>query len=104
MLELAMQAFKDEDVTILYYTTIVPFDEKTLQANLVNDRLLVMEPAYQGGILPQIAKALHGNMMKMDLVGYPLEFITNHGYVADNASRYGLTVEQVKSRYQELIK
>ena len=43
-------------------------------------------------------------MMKMDLVGYPLEFITNHGYVADNASRYGLTVEQVKSRYQELIK
>lgn len=104
MLELAMQAFKDEDVTIFYYTTIVPFDEKTLQANLVNDRLLVMEPAYQGGMLPQIAKALHGNMMKMDLVGYPLEFITNHGYVADNASRYGLTVEQVKSRYQELIK
>lgn len=103
MLELAMQALADEDVTILYYTTIAPFDEKALQSNLVNDRLLVMEPAYQGGILPQMAKALRGRMVKMDFVGYPHEFIINHGYVVENAPMYGLTVEAVKNKYRELI-
>ena len=89
---------------ILYYTTVVPFDESTLQENCVNERLLLMEPAYQGGILPQVMKALHGEKVKMDFVGYPLEFITNHGYVVENASMYGMTVEAVREKYKELIK
>lgn len=103
MLELAMRALQDEDVTILYYTTVAPFDEGTLQANYVNGRLLLMEPAYQGGILPQAIKALHGEKVKTDFVGYPLEFITNHGYVVENASMYGMTVEAVREKYKELI-
>ena len=104
MLELAMQALADQDVTILYYTTVMPFDEVTLRANMTNDRLLIMEPSYQGGILPQIAHALQGQSMKMDFVGYPMEFITNHGYVVENAAMYGLTVEAVRNKYNKLIK
>lgn len=103
MLELAMQALADEDATILYYTTVIPFDETILRANMTNDRLLIMEPSYQGGILPQVAHALQGQSVKMDFVGYPVEFITNHGYVVENASMYGLTVEVVKDKYNELI-
>lgn len=103
MLELAMRALQDEDVTILYYTTVMPFDEDALRENCVNDRLLIMEPAFQGGILPQIMKALHGEKVKIDFVGYPLEFITNHGYVVENASMYGMTVEAVREKCKELI-
>ncbi|MCM1560735.1 MAG: hypothetical protein NC123_14510 [Butyrivibrio sp.] len=103
MLELTMRALQDEDVTILYYTTVSPFDGDTLKANYVNDRILLMEPAYQGGILPQVTKALHGEKVKMDFVGYPHEFITNHGYVVENASMYGLTVEAVREKYRELV-
>lgn len=103
MLELAMRALQDEDVTILYYTTVAPFDEGALRENCVNERLLLMEPAYQGGILPQVMKTLHGEKVKMDFVGYPLAFITNHGYVVENASMYGMTVEAVREKYKELI-
>ena len=103
MLELAMRALQDEDVTILYYTTVAPFDEVTLQSNYVNERLLLMEPAYQGGIMPQISKALHDKRMKVNFVGYPHEFITNHGYVVENAEMYEMTVEAVKKKYNELI-
>ncbi len=103
MLELAMRALQDEDVTILYYTTIVPFDESALQSNFENDRLLLMEPAYQGGIIPLVLKALHDKKIKVDFVGYPHEFITNHGYVAENAPMYGLTIEAVREKYKELI-
>lgn len=103
MLELAMRALQDEDVTILYYTTVSPFDEAALQSNYVNDRLLLMEPAYQGGILPQVVKVLHDKKVKMDFVGYPHEFIVNHGYVVENASMYGLTAEAVREKYKKLI-
>lgn len=104
MLELAMQALAEEDVTILYYTTVAPFDAITLQENMDSDRLLVMEPSYQGGILPQMAEALQGRFVRMEFVGYPHEFITNHGYVADNAAMYGMTVEEVMVKYRKLIK
>lgn len=104
MLELAMQALADEDVTILYYTTVMPFDAQALQANLTNQRLLIMEPSYQGGILPQVTKALRGELVKMDFVGYPVEFIINHGYVAENAAMYGMTAEAVREKYNELLK
>ncbi len=103
MLELAMRALQDEDVTILYYTSVAPFDEDTLRSNYTNGRLLLMEPAYQGGILHQVMKALHGERVKMDFVGYPLEFITNHGYVIANAPMYGMTVEAVREKYKKLI-
>ena len=103
MLELAMRALGDEDVTVLYYTTVAPFDTAALQSNFVNDRLLLMEPAYQGGIMPQVLKALHDKKIKADFVGYPHEFITNHGYVAENAPMYGMTAEAVRKKYKELI-
>ncbi len=103
MLELAMQALRDEDVTILYYTTVSPFDADTLRANLVNGRLLLMEPSYQAGIMPLISRALHGESFKVDFVGYPLEFVTNHGYVVQNAQMYGMTAETVRAKYKELV-
>lgn len=103
MLELAMRALQDEDVTILYYTTVAPFDAATLQANYVNERLLLMEPAYQGGILFQVTEALQDKKIKADFIGYPHEFITNHGYVVENAFMYGMTVEAVREKYKKLI-
>ena len=103
MLELAMKALSEDDVTILYYTTIMPFDEECLRSNLTNDRLLIMEPDYCGGLMSQVTKALRGRKIKTDMVGYPLEFITNHGYVTDNAFLYGLTVDQVRNKYMELV-
>lgn len=103
MLELAMRALQDEDVTILYYTTVCPFDVGTLHKNLTNERILLMEPSYQAGIMPIISKALCGNMVKTEFVGYPLEFITNHGYVVENSEMYDLTTEAVKRKYKVLI-
>lgn len=103
MLDIALSVFTDEDVTILYYSTIVPFDGKILRENLENNRLLLLEPAYQGGIMHIIAKTLEGCMYKVDFIGYPLEFITNYGYVVDNLSLYGMTKEAIIYKYHRLI-
>ncbi len=103
MLELAMRALGEEDVTILYYTTVAPFDEETLLSNFVNERILLMEPAYQGGIMHLVSKTLKNEKYKTAFIGYPLEFITNHGYVVENSSMYGLTVNAVTGKFEELL-
>lgn len=103
MLELAMTALGDEDITILYYTTLCPFDSKTLLQNIVNERLMIFEPAYKGGTMPIISQHLAGKKMKIDYVGYPLVYVENHGFVLDNAKLYGLDVFSVRKKYIELL-
>ncbi len=104
MLELVEKALKDEDVTILYYSTVVPFDSKTLLDNISNDRVLVCEPYYIGSTMSIISKVLEGRMIKMEFVGYPLTFIVNHGYVVDNLHQYQMDSSAIKAKYLELVK
>ena len=49
MLDNALEATKDLDVTILYYNTIVPFDFDTLRENY-NKNIIICEPFYEGSI------------------------------------------------------
>lgn len=103
MLELVMRALEDWDVTILYYTTLAPFDGECLKQNLVSNRILLCEPYYCGALAKDIVTVLNGEMIKMDFVGYPLEFVTNYGYVVDNAEMYGLTETNIRLKVEELI-
>jgi len=103
MLELAMRALGDEDVTILYYTTVAPFDGETLIKNITNDKILLMEPSYRAGLMPIIAEVVHGRPIQFEFVGYPHELITNHGLVTENAEMYGLDVNSVRGLFSELV-
>ena len=44
MLDEVWKACKDEDVTILYYTTLEPFDYETLKQNCSSGKILICEP------------------------------------------------------------
>lgn len=103
MLELVMQALGGHDVTILYYATIAPFDSECLKQNFTNNRILLCEPCYEGVLAKDIIEALRGEMIKMNFVGYPLEFVTNYGYVVENAEMYGLTEINIIQKLNELI-
>lgn len=103
MVELAMECFAEEDVTILSYTTVMPFDGEILRENYTNQRILLMEPYYSGQLAPEIADALQGEFIKMEFVGIPHEFVTNYGYVAQNLEHFGFTKEQVLEKYKRLL-
>ncbi|NBH36281.1 hypothetical protein D3Z58_22830 [Clostridiaceae bacterium] len=103
ILELVMRAVKEEDVTILYYTTVAPFDNECLKEHLSNNRVLLCEPNYYGTLTRDVISALQGEMIKMDFIGYPLEFITNYGYVTENAEMYGFTEQNIISKLHKLM-
>ena len=76
MLSEAIEACKDKDVTILYYTTISPFDIKTLQKFTYSHKILLCEPYYEGGLLYDIIKHLRG-CMQIECVGIPHKFLNS---------------------------
>ena len=51
ILDLVFEVVADYDVTILYYTTVAPFDIETFKENFVGDRIMICEPYNSGVIL-----------------------------------------------------
>ena len=58
MLNNVLEATENLDVTILYYTTINPFDHEILLSNF-NEKIILVEPYYEGGLNYKINKNKH---------------------------------------------
>lgn len=78
MLSTLLESTKDMDVTILYYTTISPFDSNSLLENF-NENLIVVEPFYKGSFNHKITETLEGKKYSLINIGVPRIFLTNYG-------------------------
>lgn len=103
MLGIVMEACENEDVTILYYTTLEPFDYATLANNCESRKILIVEPEYEGSLLFDVYKALHGDAISVEHVAFPREIFRNYGTFDDKMKYYGLTVGNVKQKLDLLI-
>jgi transketolase len=104
MLQLALDVLGEEDITILYYTTIAPFDSETLQEHLTNSRILLFEPYFKGGIAEDIISSLIGESIKMNFIGIPKKFFTEYGLLSELTEEIGISHEQIRKKYLELLK
>ena len=102
-LEQVVEAAKDFDVTILYYTTVSPFDAVTLRENTNCSKILLCEPYYAGGLSSEIITAFFPNPMTIDQVGVPLKLLTNYGQVEEHDEHIGMTSNHIKKRIERLI-
>lgn len=78
MLDQVYNAVIDLDVTLLYYSTILPFDNETLKQHF-NENIIVCEPFYEGSTNYLINKTLSGLKYSLYNIGVPREFILNYG-------------------------
>lgn len=102
MLEMVLEAAEDFDATILYYTTIHPFDARTLIENAESGIILVCEPYYEGAIDYDITSSLKRNII-IEHCGIPHDFCKHYGTTKDNYAAMGLTVENIKEKIENLI-
>lgn len=96
MLDAVMEACEGKDVTVLYYTTLEPFDIYTLGTNCGSGKILVVEPEYEGSLLNDIYRALPGKPLTIRQVGFPREIFRNYGTYDEKMEHYGLTKDQVE--------
>ena len=99
-----LEATHDLDVTILYYTTIAPFDVETLQTHCENARVILVEPYSSGVLVPEIHKALGCTVPVMvDAIGVPRQFLTNYGTAEDHDAAIGMTAAAIRGRVCRLM-
>jgi transketolase len=102
MLDRAMEAAEGFDVTILYYTTVAPFDSEALRVHCQGDRVLVVEPSYAGGLAVDVIEALGDRMARVSFAGVPREFVTGYGTREQVDEAVGLTVAGIRRRLLEM--
>lgn len=103
MLEMILEACKDKDVTILYYTTVEPFDRDTLLANCPSEKILICEPYYKGALLYDIYSSFHDKKVQIADLGISHEFASHYGYTTEHYKQMGLTVENIRLELEKLI-
>jgi len=74
MLNDILETTKNQDVTILYYTTLSPFDKQTLKDNFEGKKILLCEPYYKGGLDYDIISSLYPKPVTIDHFGLDRRF------------------------------
>lgn len=103
LLDTVLKAVGDKDVTILYYTTVEPFDYTLLRKNISGNRILICEPYNKSAVLYNIIDALRGEFLKIEMVGIDINAKCCLGSYQDNIPALGLDEKTIASKLQKLL-
>jgi transketolase len=103
MLKTVLKAVTDLDVTVLYYTTVEPFDYRSLAEHCQSGKVILCEPYYEGGLLLDILKALPEKRLCIDTFGFPHEFCAHYGSTVENMAYWKITPEMLHSKIERMI-
>ena len=98
MLTPVMEAASDLDVTILYYTTVRPFDRDALLQNLPTNKILLCEPYYIGALTTEIIMTCRNNPVHLEFVGISCEVPKTYGTVQENLAVFGMDVKSIREK------
>lgn len=103
MLDRILNVAESMDVTILYYTTVEPFDTETLQQNLSGDKIMICEPYNSGAVLPDIIHALSGEKIKTQCMGFDKAMGCRLGTYDENLTGWELDRQSIEKRLQRFL-
>lgn len=105
MLGPVLEACADLDISVLYYTTLEPFDVAALRACAKTDRIAVVEPFYEGTLSHDVLSAFAGKRsVRVLSVGVPRKFRHSYGTTAQQDTACGLSVPALKQRLNEFFR
>lgn len=102
MLDMVMEVCRDRDVTVLYYTTLAPFDMDTLKKECKNGKILVCEPHFSGSLDSDIMAGFEGESVCIRHVGLPREIYRNYGSYEEKNMYYGITAKTIHDSILQL--
>jgi transketolase len=104
MLSRTLEACSSFDVTVAYTASVRPFDSRALAAVVGRDpTVIVVEPFYEGTLVPALAEALRHVPSRFAAIGVPRRFITAYGTAAEHDRDLGLDVPGIRRRISDLI-
>lgn len=103
MLERVTEACRDLDVTILYYTTLSPFDRDTLANHISGGKIIICEPYYSGAAALDVLEATADQAVQIIHIGMPREFLRQYGTREDQNVFLKLTAGDIKRRMESIL-
>lgn len=91
-LDAVLEEYGGDDVSILYYTTLLPFDHETLAKHYNNGRIFLYEPHYEGTLAYEVYQAFPGKPVQLSCVGVKREILRNYGSKEENDIYNGLAM------------
>lgn len=106
MLTRTLAAVAEMDITVLYATTVVPFDAETLRTAVAKTapNVILVEPYYEGALVPDIANALNAIPTRIEAIGVPRRVSERYGPPERHDQELGLTTAGIRNRIISFLK
>ena len=99
MLDPVLEAAADLPVTVLYCTTVAPFDRATLREIAGDEpQIILVEPYYAGTLVEDVAVALAPRPVRIESIGVPHQVMRRYGTPEDHDRNFGLTAGGIRTR------
>ncbi|HZU69832.1 MAG TPA: transketolase C-terminal domain-containing protein [Ktedonobacteraceae bacterium] len=103
-LSYTLPAVKDLDVTVLYCTTVAPFDAETFRAHCRSNKIVLVEPYYAGVLIPDISAAMDRVPVAIESIGVPHKVLSRYGTPKQHDEALGLTPEGIRWRVERFLR
>ncbi len=103
MLDSVLPAVEDMDVTVLYCTTVAPFDGRTLRATSQSNKIVVVEPYYEGVLVPDVCAAMRHTPIRIETIGVPHKVLSRYGEPEQHDEALGLTPKGIRRRIEQFL-
>ena len=103
MLTPVLTVIEDMDVTLLYCTTIAPFDAETLRQTSQSSNIIIVEPYYTGVLVTDISNTMQDVTTRIEAIGVPHQLLTHYGTPEEHDEALGLTPRHIRSRIQRFL-
>jgi transketolase len=102
MLDAVIEATKEIEVNILYFTTIYPFDKNLIKSIIDNnEKIVIVEPFYSGSITLEVLEALGDKHIQIKHIGVPRKFLSNYGSKEEHDLDLGLDAKSINKKLKK---
>ncbi len=108
-LDRVLEAVKDVHVTVLYCTTVAPFDAETLRAETLRGAggpgasVILVEPYYEATLVPEIVAALRPQPVRVEAIGVPRRVLSRYGTADQHDAELGLDAAGIRARVEAFL-
>jgi len=102
-LDMTLKAVENFDVSVVYMTSIRPFDYMSLRQTSQSGRVLIVEPFYEGTLSNEVVTALRGTALMVSNVGIPRSFRSEYGTREEHYAAINFSSNRIITELEKLL-
>jgi len=102
-LDMTLKAVENFDVSVIYMTSIRPFDHTSVRQASQSGRVLIVEPFYEGTLTYEVMTALSGIPSMVSSVGIPRSFRSEYGTREEHYAAINFSSNRIIAELEKLL-